>query len=193
MTRYLKILALALLVAGSFLASNDAFAAVQNMCRGNAASTAQGPARWTAPGSGTAYSLDNFGCAPIALADISDAQAGGLVQAGPHRSIIYNTGVVTGTTDIIVGNVPANMHIREIIVSNSVAAAVTGGIDIGTTANGADVVSALAVGSSGLVFTADAALLKRVFSTTVATPIHFAAHTAWNSTNCTITIILGYF
>jgi hypothetical protein len=163
------------------------------MCRPAAVATAAGPGRWVAPASGTAYSLDNQGCAVIALADIGDAAAGGLTQSGPVRAFIYNTGVATGTTDFTIGSVPASAALTGIFFSNSVAAAVTGGISIGTTANGVDVVAAQACGSTCVAFTTDALTLKRVFSLTAATPLHAAAVTAWNSTNVTITVLYSYF
>jgi hypothetical protein len=170
MIRLRPLLAAAALACAAF-ASLPAEAASIVMCRGVAAGTASGPARWVAPASGTAYSLDNQGCAVIALADIGDAAAGGLTQSGPVRAIVYNTGISTGTTDIVIGTLPASSYVHNIIVSNSVAAAVTGGIAFGTTANGTDIVTALAS----------------------ATPVHAAAVTAWNSTNCTITILYSFY
>lgn len=185
------LLAAAALLAAVFV-SAPADAAVVVMCRAAASGAAPGPARWTAPGSGTAYSLDNMGCGLIALADITDAQAGGFTQVGTVRAIVFNTGVATGTTDFVVGNLPASTYVNNIIVSNSVAAAVTGGISFGTTANGTEVVTALTCGASCYTFIADSALTKRVFSLTAPTPIHAAAVTAWNSANVTITILYSF-
>lgn len=190
----LRLIAAASLAALSFLAlAPAAEAASVVMCRGAASAAAPGPARWVAPASTTAYQLDNMGCAIIALTDVSDAQAGGFTQSGPVRAIVYNTGVATGTTDFVIGNLPAAAYIHQIIVSNSVAAAVTGGISFGITANGTDIVTALTCGASCLTFVADTALTKRILSLTAPTAIHAAAVTAWNSANVTITVLYSYF
>jgi hypothetical protein len=194
MIRLSRLALAAALCAAPFLVSTPpAEAANIVMCRGAASAASPGPARWVAPGSSTAYTLDNMGCATVALADIPDAQAGGFTQSGSVRAIIYNTGVATGTTDFVIGSVPASAYVHNIIVSNSVAAAITGGISFGTTANGTEVVTALTCGSSCLTFVADSALTKRVFSLTAATPIHAAAVTAWNSANATITVLYSFF
>lgn len=191
----LRFLIMAWLVLLAFLVgfSAPADAASIVMCRGAAVATATGPARFVAASSGTAYSLDNNGCATFALADIGDAAAQGFAQSGPVRAIVFNVGVATGTTDFIIGNIPASAALTGIYWSNSVAAAVTGGVSLGTTANGVDIVAAQACASTCLTFTTDALTLKRVFSLTAATPIHAAAVTAWNSTNVTITMTYSYF
>lgn len=190
LTRHLLAFALAAL---ALCVSLPADAAQIIMCRGTAAGTSTGPARWVAPGSGTAYSVDVNGCINAALADVTDAQAGGFAQQAALRAIVFNIGVATGTTDFVVGTLPASTYIHQIVVANSVAAAVTGGIAFGTTANGTDIVTALTCGSTCLTFVADSALSKRVFSLTAPTPIHAAAVTAWNSTNVTVTILYSYF
>jgi hypothetical protein len=163
------------------------------MCRAGAPGTAAGPGRWVAPGSGTTYNVDVNGCILSGIADLGDASSNGFAQEGNQRAFIYNTGVATGTTDFTIGSVPPSAAITGVFFSNSVAAAVTGGISIGTTANGTDVVAAQACGSTCLTFTTDALTLKRVFSLTAATPLHAAAVTAWNSTNVTITVLYSYF
>jgi hypothetical protein len=71
---------------------------------------------------------------------------------------------------------------------------VTGGIKFGTTSGAADIVAAQAVaGNATPVFVTDAALLKRVFSTTAPQAIYATAATDWNSANVTVTIVWGYF
>lgn len=177
--------------------ATPAFAAGQVMCQGDVSGASTG-SRTVVVTSSTAspqpiYTLGSGGCAYIALADIGFFQALGFTQPG-LQSIVFNVGVATGTTDFVVATMPANTYIREIIVSNSVAAAVTGGISFGTTANGTDIVAALAVASTAQgAFVTDALLLKRTFSLTAQQAIHAAAVTAWNSTNCTITIIYGFY
>lgn len=194
MTRLARSLLLgALALAALPFGSVPADAGVVVMCRAAAVATAAGPGRWTAPASGTSYTLDGQGCALIALADIGDAQAGGLTQSGPLRAIVYNTGVATGTTNHVVGVLPANAYIHNIIVFNSTANAVTGGIAFGTAASGTQIVTALACAANCLVPVADSALTLRVFSTTATTTVNAAAVTAWNSANVTITVLYSFF
>jgi hypothetical protein len=58
---------------------------------------------------------------------------------------------------------------------------VTGGLKIGTTDGGADVVAAQAVGALSLGHIAEADILKRVFSRTASTTLFIDAVTGWNS------------
>lgn len=172
-------------------------AAQINMCAPDVAGGVQGPrtigGTLSPVPSGTIYILNPQGCALVAQGDVGYFQSQGFTQASSQQTILFTTGVATGTTDFVIGSVPAGAYIQQLIFSNSVAAAVTGGVSIGTTANGVDVVAAQAVGASGLTFTTDALTLKRVFSTTVATPLHAAAVTAWNSANVTITVKMMAF
>lgn len=168
----------------------------QVMCQGDVSGASTG-SRVVVNTSSTAspqpqYILNSAGCAYIALADIGFFTSLGYTQPGLF-SAVFNTGVATGTTDFIVATLPANAYIREILVSNSVASSVTGGISFGTTANATDIVTALTCGATCLTFVADTSLSKRVFSLTAQQAVHAAAVTAWNSTNVTITVIWGYF
>lgn len=186
------ILGAAALIA-AFAAVPEAFAAQQMLCAPDAVATATGGRRVVNPTTNGTYALNSAGCALIAQADIGYFLTQGYSPGSSEATIIYTTGVATGTTDFTIGSVPAGFYIAEIVYSNAVAAAVTGGISIGTTANGTDVVAAQAVGSAALTFTPNASILKQVFSTTVATPLHAAAVTAWNSTNVTITVKMAAF
>lgn len=193
MIRLFRFLLATALLAVPLLTPAPADAASAVMCRPAAAAAAPGPGRWVAPASGTGYTLDNQGCAVIAQADMADASAQGLVQSSSLRSFVFTTGVLTGTTSVQLPTLPASAYIREIIVDNSTANAVTGGIDIGTTAGAADVVSALTCGANCLTFVGDVALLKRVFSKTAQQALFILGHTAGNSANLNVTIVYGYF
>lgn len=186
-------LACAALACAALALAQPAHAAGQLMCQGTAPATASGPSRWVAAASGAAYTLDNRGCAVIAQTDIGDAGASGLVQTGSQRSIIFSTGVLSGTTSVAGPNIPAGMYLREVIVDNTTANAVTGGIDIGKTSGAADIVSALTCAASCLTFVADSALLLRVFSKTVPQATFVTGHTAGNSANLTITYVVSFF
>lgn len=187
-----------LIVAGALaLASLPAQAANIWMCQGDVSGATTGTrtigGTLSQVPSGTVYVLNGQGCALVASGDVGYFQSQGFTQGSNSFSAVYPVGVATGTTDFVVATLPAGTFIQQIIVANSVAAAVTGGISFGTTANGTDIVTALTCGSSCVTFVADSAMSKRVFSTTAQQAIHAAAVTAWNSTNCTITITYGYF
>lgn len=92
---------------------------------------------------------------------------------------------VTANTTVTIG---PGWAIDDVFVHNTTANAVTGGVRIGTTNGGADVVAALTVGASALTFVAAAALLKRWFSRTAAQTLYIQAVTGWNSASLDITI-----
>lgn len=196
MTTRKILIAASLVLAAAFLSGAPAIAATQMLCSPEQAVGAQN--RRVVVESSTAspqpvYQINGQGCALIAQADIGFFLSRGYTAGSSEGTILFTTGVATGTTNFVIGNLPANTYITEIIYSNAVAAAVTGGISIGTTANGTDVVAAQAVGSSALTFTPNASILKQPFSLTAATPLHAAAVTAWNSTNVTITVKYAAF
>ena len=147
---------------------------------------------------GTVYSLNGQGCAVIKAADVGFFLSQGYSQAGGLPVLPQFTVPVaaTGTTSYLVGTLPPSTYIRDVFVSNTDAShAVTGGIDIGTTSGGTDVVAAanLAVGTSSVNFVTDANLAKRVFSVTAGQAIFATGHTSWNTpTTVTITITYGY-
>ena len=131
----------------------------------------------------------------IAQADIGYFLTQGYIVASSDNSFIFTTGALpaSGTTDIVGPAIPPGAYIQQIIWQNTTANAVTGGMSVGTTANGTDVVAAQALAANALVFTTDALLLKRVFSTTASTVLHFAPVTSSNTANLTITILYAYF
>lgn len=169
------------------------------MCQGDVSGASTGARQIGGTGSqvpsGTLYTLNSNGCALIAQADIGYFQSQGYIQNSSQTSVFLLTGALpaSGTTDIVGPVIPAGAYIQQIIWFNSTANAVTGGVSVGTTANGTDVVAAQAVGANAMTFTTDALLLKRVFSTTAATTLHFAPVTSSNSANLTVTVIYGYF
>lgn len=174
----------------------QAQAASQVLCAPAQAGQGSAAQRVTNPNTTTAYQLDNHGCAVIVQADVGYFVSQGYVSGPLMRSLTAVTGVLVGNTGagiVQLPSLPASAFIREIIVQNTTANAVTGGVDIGTTSGAADVISALTCGANCLTFVADAALLKRVFSTTAQQALFVLGKTAGNSSNLTITIIYGYF
>lgn len=87
-------------------------------------------------------------------------------------------------------SVPKGYYIHSIVFENTTANAVTGGIRIGTTNGGTEVVVAQALGANELVEVADANILKTIFSTTTAQTLYIQAVTSWNSANINMYIKL---
>jgi hypothetical protein len=87
-------------------------------------------------------------------------------------------------------SIPAGHAIGDIFIRNTTANAVTGGLDIGTTLAGQEVVAAFAIGASAIDHLLDSEILLRWFSETAGTPLYFTAHSAWNSASLKIWIPL---
>lgn len=192
----MKFLRALLLAAAALAFSAPAFAASQSLCAPDAAAGATGARRVVNPTTNAAYSLNSNGCGIFAQADIGYFLTQGFSPGPDHNTIIFTTGALpaSGTTDIpLTVPVPAGTYIQMLIWQNTTANAVTGGMSLGTTANGTDVVAAQALAANALVFTTDALLLKRVFSATAGTTLHMAPVTSSNTSNITLTIVYGYF
>lgn len=196
--KFLRGLLFAAAALASVAISSPTFAAQSVMCAPEQPGLALAR-RVVNPVTSNAYGLNGQGCAIMAQADVGYFLSQGFTAGPPFGpNILYTTGVLTGTTSVLVGNIPAGAYIQHIIVQNTTANAVTGGIGVGTTASGSDVVAPanLACGASCLTFVTDASLLKRIFSTTAAQPIYVSANGvsgAWNSANVTVTVVYGYF
>lgn len=86
--------------------------------------------------------------------------------------------------------VPAGFAIQSMTIRNTTANAVTGGVRVGTTDGGVDVVVALATGANAIIGIPDATILLKYFSATVDTTLYIQAVAAWNSANLDINIVL---
>lgn len=187
--KMLRNLVLAAAALAGVLSASPSFAAQQFLCAPDAISTATGGRRVVNPNTNAAYALNSAGCTAIQQADIGYFLTQGFTPGASEGTILFTTGVATGTTDFIIGTLPAKAVITDVVFSNSVAAAVTGGVSIGTTANGTNIVAAQAVGASTDVAVVSSSILLPVPLTTgLAAPLHAAAVTAWNSANVTITV-----
>lgn len=160
------------------------------VCSSIPAGAAPGPAQVKAPTSGNLYSTNSRGCVLIPASDLGDFNSMGYIPNGELQSLVV-TGITAQNFSSII--LPASAYIREIIVQNTTANAVTGGIKVGTTAGGTDVVTALTCGASCLTFVADSALSKRVFSATATQALSIDAVTGWNSASVNVTVIYGFF
>src|SRR4051812_36845432 len=132
-------LKLSLLAALAAVLSFAAFAPAAQaagavMCAPQTSVAASGPRLVTNPNTSTSYAIGPFGCAYVALADVAYFQSQGFSYGPDSGTIVYNTGVATGTTNFVIGNLPANAYISQVVVFNSTANAVTGNISIGSTA-----------------------------------------------------------
>jgi len=85
--------------------------------------------------------------------------------------------------------IPSNMAIAAICLRNTTGNAVTGGIKIGTTNGGTEVLSATAIGGN-FIDVVETNLAKRWFSTTADTTLYIQAVTGWNSAVLEFTICL---
>jgi hypothetical protein len=136
------------------------------------------------------YSADTQGCLVAnGLGDIAIFRSAGYVEPGKERSIVFNTGVATGTTSFAIPNlVPSGAYLQQIILNNITANA-AGSISLGTTSGAADVVAATALGSNAVLA---GTILKPVFSATASQQL-FLTSTAWNSANVNVTVVYGLF
>ena len=190
------ILALALLPIAPVKAN------VQQLCQGDVSGAATGSrtigGASSAVPSKTLYTLNGAGCAAILAQDVGYFLSQGYTIAQGNPVIQFVVPVTaTGTTAFQIGTLPPNAVITGIYNSNTDAThAVTGGINIGTTSGGADVVAGANFLSptSSVQFVTDALTLKRIFSTTVGQALFANAITSWNTpTTVTITISYTYF
>jgi hypothetical protein len=85
--------------------------------------------------------------------------------------------------------IPAWMMIDNIVVQNTTANFIPGGINIGTTLGGSDIVAAFATLADSLNHIPGALILKRCFSMTNPTTIYVNA-TNWNAVVLNIFIML---
>lgn len=105
----------------------------------------------------------------------------------PEKKMISN---VSSATSVII---PASNCLLGIVVQNTSANAITGGLKIGTTAGGVDVVTSFAVSANSLGMIDSTLILKKVFSKTVDTTLYIDAVTLWNSGILNFTFLMREF
>lgn len=183
----LRLLSLALAALGFAVFSDvPAYAANSWMCQPLGNST--GAKRVTNPNTSTSYSTDGRGCTLVAAADVGYFSSQGWYQ--DPRTLIGNQ-IIKNTN---IGNLPPNAYIDSIIVQETSAAAVTGGLDIGTATGGAQIVSAYTCAASCLISIPDASIVARVFSSTAPTAVWVQAHTNFTSSPAiNVTIHYSFF
>lgn len=115
--------------------------------------------------------------------------AGSIINANFSELYDLNTNINTlavGAAGSLV--VPAGFAIHAILIANNTASAVTGGIKVGTTVGGTDIVAAQAVAANAILVVASASVTNRVFSKTVPQTLYFDAVTAWNGANIDLVV-----
>ncbi len=147
----------------------------------------------------TLYVLNSVGCAAIANRDVGYFRSQGWVQ-GTNLFTASIVGLTAASTTANSPILPAGAVIQAITIQETAGQIVTGGIDIGTAASGAQVVSAFAVAASANLAIPPASILLFEFPAT-GTPapqqIFFNAHTNWTdgaTVNATIfySLVLPY-
>lgn len=188
MIRHSRLLAAALLALALFTPVTPADAAQIALCRGAAAGASPGPGRWTAPASGTTYTVNNIGCVLISPVDLGDALAGGFTLRAQIFAVVANAISAAAANAV---TLPGGTYIDRIIIQETSGASITGGIKIGTTSGGTQVAAALICASGCLTWVPDASISTRIFSAN--TPLFIDAVSAFNSGRVNITIMYGYY
>lgn len=180
--------------AASLFAAGPVEASTVQMCAPLRTGAGAGPARWTAAGSSTTYSLNARGCAGIAAADLGDARAAGFTLGSPY-GVVVKTGISStdGTTNTV--TIPASTFIQRIIVRETSGATPTGMIKIGTSSTGSQVCctsNQQPLLNTTRVIT-DGDLKLTVFSATAPQTLYFDLTAGFNSSSLDFTVIYGYF
>ncbi len=186
MIRHFRLFAILFLLAALWPAA-PAEAAQVAVCRGAAAGTAPGPGRWTAPASGTTYTIDPVGCTFVNFADVADALATGFTR----RSQLFAAIVRLSAAGTLV--LPAGVYIDRIVIQEDSGSSVTGGLKVGTSSGGTQVASALICASSCLTWVADASISTRIFASTAPQTLFIDAVSSWNSARVITTVVYGYY
>ena len=191
----------------ALLVADEAAIAGQVLCRAQGAGT--GTQAGTIGGSiggsvssvpsKTLYTMNSDGCVAVAQQDVGYFQSQGYYPGTNLFSVsIVGLGAASTTSNSPI--LPAGAMITGISVQETSGNAVTGGLDIGTAASGAQVVSAFTVAASANLAIPPASILLFEFPATgtpKAQQIFFNAHTNWTDTatiNATIfySLVLPY-
>jgi hypothetical protein len=184
--RLFLLVALALALCGSIPRADAAQLVLCPSSRSQAGSSA---GQISIPNLTQTYAADTQGCVVAnGLGDIAILRAAGYSEPGKERSIIFNTGIATGTTNFNIGSLPAGAYLQKVIWNNTTSNA-AGNVALGSTSGGVDIVAAVACAANCL---SDTTIAKTIFSTTAATPLNLSS-TAWGSANLTVTVIFGFF
>ncbi|MCH7521407.1 MAG: hypothetical protein IIB42_06900 [Candidatus Marinimicrobia bacterium] len=102
-----------------------------------------------------------------------------------HVARSVKIGIIGDT--VLTDAIPAGYRIKSIVVEETAGNAITGGLKIGTSAGGTQVVNGQAVGANALV---DCALGTVIFSTSAGQTLYVEDVTSWNSASLDLWIQL---
>jgi hypothetical protein len=145
---------------------------------------------WTPTGTAGADDSLTIELAAVQESPVPCAHKGRMFSVERRLLSDLNSVRLTAVTNDTTFVVPAGYMIEAIAIRNTTANAVTGGIKIGTTSGGTDVVAAQAVGANALVVITDASILLRYFSATLNTTLYLQDVTAWNSASLEVWVSL---
>lgn len=131
------------------------------------------------------YGIRSTGATGAAGAAGSNGSNGSNGTNGTNGTSDTSASIITAlaVTSNATVSIPSGNVIQHLVIQNTTGNAVTGGIRIGTTDGGVDVVIAVAVGANALFSVLDATLLKRVFSMSGSTTLYIQTVTLWNSSS----------
>ena len=110
------------------------------------------------------------------------------LQDTSSRSVAYTQYTFTATANSTF-TLPGGAFIDQVMFKETAGNAVTGGIKIGSTSGGTDIVASQAIGASAQGHVPDANLSIRVLPS--RTIIYVQAITAWNNANVVFTVVVG--
>lgn len=119
------------------------------------------------------------------------------MSGATNLQISKGTARLSGNQTLIAGSqtgnfsltLPTNCYIQNIFVNETAGNAITGGLNIGTTALAADIVSARAVGANSIQIIPVASILKQIFSTSASQQFFISAAGSWNGASINFEII----
>jgi hypothetical protein len=145
--------------------------------------------------SGSIYTLNGSGCTLVAVGDVAYFLSQGFAF-GAQTGMIQYAGLTSASsaTSVLIGTLPQGAVIQSILLAETAGAAITGGVAIGTTSSGTNIVTAQALGANGLLVVADASVTKIIGSTgtTLANPVYATCVTSCNAGSVTISIIYWF-
>lgn len=161
-------------------------------CAPDVAGGVQGPKQIVVPGStvASAYNLNSNGCAAVGTSDRGYLASQGFVFNGGLGSAQVTFSATPATVTL-----PPGAAILAIAAQETSGTAITGGIKIGTTSGGGNVVTGQALGSRGTIFLTGSTVLIPTFSTTASQVLFMDATGNSNLFNSqvTVTVLYGYY
>lgn len=145
--------------------------------------------------SGTLYTLNGQGCALVAIGDLAYFLSQGFTPAA-QTGMIQFAGLTSAAsaTSVQIGVLPQGAIIQTIFMAETAGAAITGGVAVGTTSSGTNIVTAQTLGANSATVLADTAVTKIITSsgTTIANPVFATCVTSCNAGSVTITIVYWF-